>query len=99
MRFLHRVNLTEKDQLEQEEGPYSPFDNRDPNGASAGGALAHLLKSSLGTGILAMPMAFHNAGLVFGGVMTLVVGFLCTHCVHILVSTSSHPLIRLSLGF
>ncbi|KAH8421021.1 hypothetical protein KR222_003998, partial [Zaprionus bogoriensis] len=83
-----RANLTEKNQLEQEEGPYSPFDNRDPNGASAGGALAHLLKSSLGTGILAMPMAFHNAGLVFGSIMTLVVGFLCTHCVHILVRTS-----------
>lgn len=90
IHFLHRANLTEKDQLEQEEGPYSPFDNRDPNGASAGGALAHLLKSSLGTGILAMPMAFHNAGLVFGSVMTLIVGFLCTHCVHILVSNSGH---------
>jgi len=50
--------------------------------------LAHLLKSSLGSGILAMPMAFKNAGLLFGLVGTLVVGFLCTHCVHILVRTS-----------
>ncbi|XP_064535960.1 proton-coupled amino acid transporter-like protein pathetic [Drosophila montana] len=86
--FNSKANLTEKDQLSQEEAAYSPFDNRDPNGASAGGALAHLLKSSLGTGILAMPMAFYNAGLVFGAVMTLIVGFLCTHCVHILVKTS-----------
>lgn len=83
---LHRANLTEKDQLE--EADYNPFEHRDPNGASAGGALAHLLKSSLGTGILAMPMAFHNGGLLFGGIMTLIVGFLCTHCVHILVSNS-----------
>jgi len=28
----------------------------------------------------------HNAGLAFGMAMTLIVGFLCTHCVHILVS-------------
>lgn len=49
------------------------------------GSLLHLLKSSLGTGILAMPMAFKNSGLLFGGIGTLVVGFLCTHAVHILV--------------
>jgi len=78
--------LTDKNQLSLSEDPYHPFEHRDPNGASAGGALAHLLKSSLGTGILAMPMAFHNAGLAFGMAMTLIVGFLCTHCVHILVS-------------
>ncbi|ALC42096.1 CG8785 [Drosophila busckii] len=83
--FSSKANLTEKDQLEAN---YNPFENRDPKGASSGSALAHLLKSSLGTGILAMPMAFHNAGLVFGAVMTLIVGFLCTHCVHILVKTS-----------
>ncbi|EDV98491.1 proton-coupled amino acid transporter-like protein pathetic isoform X2 [Drosophila grimshawi] len=86
--FNSKVNLTEKDQLSLDEAAYNPFEHRDPNGASAGGALAHLLKSSLGTGILAMPMAFHNAGLLFGGIMTLIVGFLCTHCVHILVKTS-----------
>lgn len=50
------------------------------------GSLLHLLKSSLGTGILAMPMAFKNSGLLFGAVGTLIVGFICTHCVHILVS-------------
>ncbi|KAH8321792.1 hypothetical protein KR067_001720, partial [Drosophila pandora] len=100
--FYYRSNLTEKNQLSLAEDPYNPFEHRDPNGASSGGALAHLLKSSLGTGILAMPMAFHNAGLVFGMVMTLIVGFLCTHCVHILVKTS-HNICRdakvTSLGF
>lgn len=50
------------------------------------GSLAHLLKSSLGTGILAMPMAFKNSGLLFGALGTIIVGFLCTHCVHIFVS-------------
>ncbi|KAH8254703.1 hypothetical protein KR032_011774 [Drosophila birchii] len=100
--FNSKSNLAEKNQFSLAEDPYNPFEHRDPNGASSGGALAHLLKSSLGTGILAMPMAFHNAGLVFGMCMTLIVGFLCTHCVHILVKTS-HNICRdakvTALGF
>lgn len=50
------------------------------------GSLVHLLKSSLGSGILAMPAAFKNAGLAVGGFGTIIVGFICTHCVYILVS-------------
>lgn len=50
------------------------------------GALAHLLKSSLGSGILAMPMAFKNAGLLCGGLGTILIGIICTHCVQIFVS-------------
>lgn len=46
----------------------------------------HLLKGSLGSGILAMPMAFMNAGLVFGLIATATIGFVCTYCVHILVN-------------
>lgn len=61
------------------------------------GALLHLLKSSLGTGILAMPNAFGNAGLLFGSVMTIIVGVLCTHCVWILVSRT--PLERKETSF
>lgn len=53
----------------------------------------HLLKGSLGSGILAMPMAFANAGLWFGLVATFAVGTLCTYCVHILVKCS-HILCR-----
>lgn len=83
--FNSRTQLTEKDL----ENDYNPADNRPQELAnSTAGSLAHLLKSSLGTGILAMPMAFKNSGLLFGAVGTLVVGFLCTHCVWILVRTS-----------
>lgn len=52
------------------------------------GAAAHLLKSSLGTGILAMPYAIKNGGLLFGGIGTIIIGIICAHCVHILVRTS-----------
>ncbi|XP_031340490.1 proton-coupled amino acid transporter-like protein pathetic isoform X2 [Photinus pyralis] len=68
---------------------YNPFEHRNvehPN--STVGALIHLLKSSLGTGILAMPVAFRNAGLLGGAIGTFCVGFLCTYCVHMLVSAS-----------
>jgi len=57
------------------------------------GALTHLLKSSLGTGILAMPHAIKNGGLLFGGIGTIIIGIICSHCVHILVR-SSHVLCR-----
>lgn len=48
--------------------------------------LIHMLKASLGTGILAMPDAFHNAGYLVATIGTLVIGFLCTYTIHILVS-------------
>ncbi|XP_011184171.2 proton-coupled amino acid transporter-like protein CG1139 isoform X2 [Zeugodacus cucurbitae] len=81
-----RTNLVKIAEAEDE---YNPADHRDQvKGQSSGGAMAHFLKSSLGSGILAMPMAFKCGGLLFGMIATLVVGFLCAHCVHILVKTS-----------
>ncbi|XP_067626457.1 proton-coupled amino acid transporter-like protein CG1139 isoform X2 [Eurosta solidaginis] len=84
--FNSRTNLTEKPHLNIE---YIPSDHRDQlKCQSSGGALAHLIKSSLGSGILAMPMAFSNGGLIFSSIATLFVGIICTHCVHIVVKTS-----------
>lgn len=48
--------------------------------------LTHLLKASLGTGILAMPFAFKRAGLYGGIFATILTAFVCTHCSYILVS-------------
>lgn len=45
----------------------------------------HLLKGSLGTGILAMPQAFYNAGYLSGFINTILIGILCTYCLHVLV--------------
>lgn len=47
--------------------------------------LTHLLKASLGTGILAMPMAFSYAGLVTGIFATILTALICTHCAYVLV--------------
>jgi len=42
------------------------------------------MKGNIGTGILAMPGAFKNAGLV-GTIGTLLMGIIYTHCLHMLV--------------
>ncbi|XP_014370043.1 proton-coupled amino acid transporter-like protein CG1139 isoform X1 [Papilio machaon] len=82
---------------------YDPFKHRKlAHPTSDMDTLIHLLKGSLGSGILAMPMAFLNAGLYFGLVATFLIGGICTYCVHVLVKTS-HELCRRmqkpSLGF
>lgn len=51
-------------------------------------AFLNVLKSSLGSGILAMPYSFKNAGLMFGLLGTVIVGFICSHCTYILVKSS-----------
>lgn len=56
--------------------------------------LIHLLKGNIGTGILAMPDAFKNAGLIFGVFCTMVMGAICTHCMHVLVQCSHELCIR-----
>ncbi|CAG9138110.1 unnamed protein product [Plutella xylostella] len=82
---------------------YNPFEHRKlAHPTSDLDTLIHLLKGSLGSGILAMPMAFLNAGLYFGLAATFSIGLICTYCVHILVKTA-HELCRRmqkpSLGF
>lgn len=84
------VPKTEKDKSEYHpaaerclEHPTSNFDT-----------LIHLLKGNIGTGILAMPDAFKNSGLIIGVFGTLFMGMICTHCMHILVQCSHQLCIR-----
>ncbi|XP_076623501.1 solute carrier family 36 member pathetic [Colletes latitarsis] len=65
---------------------FDPFSERKvDNPTTDCDTLTHLLKASLGTGILSMPMAFKNAGLLVGVFATILVAFVCTHCAYILV--------------
>ncbi|XP_013141646.1 PREDICTED: proton-coupled amino acid transporter 2-like [Papilio polytes] len=99
--FQSTLSLGSKEVINEK--AYNPFEHRKvehPN--STIGSLVHLLKSSLGSGILAMPAAFKNAGLIIGGIGTFVVGFICTHCVYILVKTSQEVCVdakKPSMGF
>ncbi|XP_049827482.1 proton-coupled amino acid transporter-like protein CG1139 isoform X3 [Schistocerca gregaria] len=56
-------------------------------------ALVHLLKGSIGTGILATPNAFMHAGYVVGVVGTLFIGAVCSHSMQMLVR-AQHELSR-----
>ncbi|VVC24826.1 Hypothetical protein CINCED_3A015423 [Cinara cedri] len=97
---LPLVSSTSKD---AELGGYNPFDHRIVQHPTTDmETFIHLLKGSLGTGILAMPLAFKNAGLLFGLVATAIIGFVCTYCIHILVKCSQKLCRRMqvpALGF
>lgn len=49
-------------------------------------SFVHLVKAFMGTGILAMPQAFYHAGYASGIINTIILGVLCTYCLHTLVN-------------
>ncbi|XP_076264059.1 proton-coupled amino acid transporter-like protein acs isoform X3 [Rhynchophorus ferrugineus] len=72
----------------KEAGEYNPHENIEiEHPTTFFETLIHLLKSSFGTGILAMPLAFSHSGWVLGIIGTAAIGLLCTYCMHMLVRT------------
>ncbi|XP_055377112.1 proton-coupled amino acid transporter-like protein pathetic [Condylostylus longicornis] len=65
---------------------FDPFALRDnPHPTTDNETLTHLLKASLGTGILSMPIAFMYSGIILGLGATIFTSLICTHCSYILV--------------
>ncbi|XP_019894234.1 proton-coupled amino acid transporter-like protein pathetic [Musca domestica] len=65
---------------------YDPFaDRQNEHPTTDSETLTHLLKASLGTGILSMPIAFMYSGIIMGIFATIITAFICTHCTYILV--------------
>ncbi|XP_054162250.1 neutral amino acid uniporter 4-like [Oppia nitens] len=60
-------------------------------------ALMHLLKSYIGSGILAMPKAFSYSGIIIGCIGTPVIGLLCHTCIHMLIDINEYLCQKLSL--
>lgn len=87
----YKISTISKD---VEAGEFDPFKARDlPNPTTDCDTLTHLLKASLGTGILAMPIAFMYSGLLLGIFATILVAVVCTHCAYVLV-VCAHELYR-----
>lgn len=49
--------------------------------------MMHILKANIGTGVLAMPIAFRHVGLWFGLILIPVIGAICIHCMNILIQS------------
>ncbi|XP_063240185.1 proton-coupled amino acid transporter-like protein CG1139 [Bacillus rossius redtenbacheri] len=80
--FVPDVKELKKKQMDD----YDPhLDRQLENPTNNTETLLHLLKGSLGTGILAMPNAFYHSGYVLGVVGTIFIAFVCTYCIHMLV--------------
>jgi len=55
--------------------------------------IIHMLKGNIGTGILAMPDAIKNSGILVGNIGLVLMASICIRCMHVLVKTS-HELCR-----
>lgn len=46
----------------------------------------HLLKGNIGSGVFAMGDAFKNGGLILSPILTVILGAICVHSQHMLVT-------------
>lgn len=65
----------------------SPISDNSTNGTSYTETMMNLIQANIGPGLLAMPLAFKNAGLLVGTLGLWIMACICTHCIHILIDS------------
>lgn len=59
-------------------------------GTSNTETLMHIIKANIGTGILAMPLAFKHGGLVLSSISLWIIAIVCVHCMHMLLNCAKY---------
>ncbi|XP_017020751.1 glutamate transporter polyphemus-like [Drosophila kikkawai] len=83
-----------------DKGDYNPYENRNVESPlSNWGAFVSLLKCIVGTGVLALPLAFHYAGIVMAIFLLLLCTFLLIHGMQLLIYSMVECSRRLQIGY
>ncbi len=53
------------------------------------------MKGNIGIGVLTLPMAIHNAGLIGGSIGLAVIAYICVYCMFMLVKAAHKVLLVL----
>ncbi|XP_045458167.1 proton-coupled amino acid transporter-like protein CG1139 [Melitaea cinxia] len=80
------INVQNKSQLNHDDGIDGHHQVSHPTSYTE--TLLHLFRGNIGSGLLAMGDAFRNGGIIFAPVMTALLGLICVHAQHLLLSCS-----------